>query len=210
MDQHIIIGHSFCRRLERFSKDPSGLYRNMGLDKDRVKFIGYDNQGNKLSRIAQMDNFVTAHPNRFTNTNICVIEAGSNDVIGPNLLNATPLRDQVFRLAEAIHNAGARKVVIMPIIFREGRAALQWDRHERDPARIRQAMDAYNDTVTQYNRLMLEQCAQGDGAIVFHDTPGVKRRWGRHLQDGCHYTKRAQRTHWRNVRGAIIHHSKRD
>ena len=204
-DTHIVIGHSLVRRLKRFSDLPA--YRNLGLERDLVKFIGRDGP-RKLSSTTDIQNYVTNHPNEFTNVTTCVIEAGTNDLLSSqHFLSPRTLHDQVMQVAQMIKDAGVSKVIIMPVMFRQGSAAVpRRAGRVTDPTVIYQAMLDFNLAAKSYNQFMMDTCA-GGGDISFHDTTGLRRRWGSFLSDGLHYNHVGLRKHWNNVRRAIIHNA---
>ena len=204
-DSFILIGHSYIRWLRRFCEDP--LNWNLGLQNASCLFIGYDDVAQrKLATIQDIENYVQSHQAQFMNTSACLIEAGTNDAQSALYqFNPEGLRDHVLRVAELIKTAGSKRIIVMPIMFREGNAALPpGQRHITDPDVIFDAQVAFNSYATEYNRIMRQACMDGDGSIVFHEVQGLKRQWGSYLFDGLHFNMQGMTKYWRNVRKELI------
>ena len=202
-EKHVVIGHSMARRLEAFCTIPA--YRNLGLTRSTVLFIGKDGRNN-ISSISDLQNYVIRHPGVFTNVATCVVEIGTNDLQQLHHLQPQALHNHVFHVASLIKDAGAARVVLMPIMFRQGIAALpRGVRDTRDHTVLLRAMEDFNAAAKEYNQLMLSRCAEEDVGISLHNTFGLRRRWGTHLVDGLHYNTVGLRKHWHNVRSAVIH-----
>ena len=194
-------------------EDPA--YSNMGLNTARVCYIGWDNllpRGHQcLVSVRDVENYIAQHLHVFNNVKVCVLQVGTNDVHRSYHLNPAGLKDHVYRVAEQLRDAGVDRVAIMPMFFRQGAAALHpSDKGQSDPQVIRDAMGEFNEYVKDFNRMLLEDCRNGDSHIVLVQVHGLARQWGRHLADGLHFGDNGMKVYWRNVRRALILEGKKD
>ena len=115
-------------------------------------------------------------------------------------------------MARRIREAGARRVIIMQVLYREGRACLPWWERRRNRSVIHHAEGLFNDMVRRYNRRMVYLCKYGldsmpgpDHTIVPRRQKGLLRRYSSRLgRDGCHLTPYGLRVYYRNIRRILI------
>ena len=207
MDQEVycVVGHSFCRKLQEFCDRPG--WENLGMLHSKVDFH-HLHAGNPIALLSDLTLWVNANTQYLQTLTVLCIEIGTNDIVnqGPFYYNGQNLGHAVFALASRCHDLGVKKVVVMEIIYREGQAAIPRHlRPEYNPDVIRQAVDDFRIHAREYNWVMQGYCIDlPQNGVVFLKQDGVHRRWGRRLYDGLHFNYAAQKTHFHNIRNALM------
>ena len=208
MDKEIycVAGHSFCRKLEIFCDRPG--WRNLGMESSTVDFH-HEHAGKNITFYRHLHAWVYANEEYLKTVTVMCWEIGTNDLLEHDSVfyyNPELLAQAVFNLARKALDFGVKRVAIMEIIYREGQAAVP--RHQQpvhDQSRITKAVDKFRSSALHYNMVMLEFTLDHPNLpIVFLKQDGVHRRWGSRLCDGCHFNDKAQKTHFHNVRNALM------
>ena len=205
----LLVGDSFIRRLDRLIQSDLWAYRsfkkNFGLGSARVDLYGRVD-GRKISNIVDVEEWISSHHTRVSQVDVLCIQVGSNDLLGDYYGRSADLAREVYNLAKLAIEIGAKRVVVLPTMFRQGAAAIprwsgRFSREDRDSARR-----SYNDAVVDFNRRVLALCRDGEAEypVVCMEPRGLRRSWGRHLRDGCHFFVRAYRVYYRNLRSMLV------
>ena len=201
-----VCGHSFSRRLENFCRTPH--FQNMGLRRGKVYFIGYNNN-HRISYAHQLEQWLDSHTNALNQATVLSMDIACNDMIhraGSYFMDPLNLAHYVYYLACKARLAGVRRVIILQMLFRAGRAAVpRGSRRHMCRAEIQYHQDIYNEAVLAYNRCLRDLCMNGDPAITFRAQRGMHQKWSRRLSsDGVHPTWEGLMAYYNNLRSALI------
>ena len=202
MEQHLLLGHSFIRHLHQFCRAPA--YYNFRLNRARVFFAGTLGHRN-ISYLSDMDIWVNLYANYLRGYTTVLLECGTNDLLNSWYLHPSALADAVYRLAQRILDAGARRVIVMQVLFREGSACLpRWDT-DHSARNVARAQSLFNNMVKDYNRRILHLCNTGNPRIVCRRQKGLHANWSQVLKnDGCHLTAQGLHKYYQNIRSALV------
>ena len=203
----IVAGDSFVRRLDYMMQSNRHAHRsfrpNFGLAYADVEMAGL-NGTDKIVYLRHVEQWVEDNREKVSDCQVFCIQVGSNDLLERFFNRGEELAVQVMYLARRIWRIGAQRIVILPVMFRQGAAAIprrsgQFGPEARNSARIQ-----YNYSVMDFNRAIRKLCSESTMPISCTEPKGLRRSWGRHLQDGCHYNIKAYRKYYRNTRNTLI------
>ena len=201
--QFLFLGHSYARRLN-FYTNTHPSHQNLGFDWDRVHIIGSRGQYN-ISYLRHVLGWITRYANFINTVDVTCLIIGSNDVIDPIYIGQPhQLAQDILQAAQNLLTAGSKRVVVLPILFRSGMAAVP--RAQQSTATqddIDRAEKEYMDDVIEINRLVKEGC-EADPRLSFRTLRGLKANWRNSLADGTHLTYRSMRTFFNDVRSALV------
>ena len=204
MEKHLILGHSFCRKLFEFCVNNE--HYNMNLNNSTVHFAGYLGD-RRIVYADQVGQWLDRYGSMLHDFSVAVIDVGCNDLLSCTLfLQPVKLAEIVYKLALRTRKCGVKRVVLMQMLFRSGRGAVpRWTRASLTSSHIRRCQYDYNDAVKRYNRRLWYLCSQGDGTVVYRTQRGFHRNWSqRLLRDGVHPNGLALVSYFSNVRSALI------
>ena len=204
MEKHLVIGHSFCRRLFEFCV--SNHHYNLNLNNSLVHFTGHLEE-KRIVYVDQVDKWLDRYGCRLHEFSVALFDIGCNDLLSCSLfLQPVKLAEMVFKLALKARKAGVKRVVLMQMLFRFGLGAVpRWTRARLTPHHVRRCQYQFNDAVKCFNRRLWYLCSKGDGTIVYRTQRGFHRQWSKRLlRDGVHPNGLAMVSYFNNVRSALI------
>ena len=203
----LMISHSFGRRLKDFCNSQPA-FNNLGMNVDYVNLVGtYGNRHNirNISFLRHANTWLQQHGALVSTVDISLICLGSNDILDQHLNQPRQLAEDIFQLANDLILAGSKRVVILPVLFRSGRAAVPRNFQQNATADdILQAEYDYRNDVIIVNQRLMELCASSE-TITFRNMRGLIQNWRHKLSaDGVHLRPTAMRTFFNNVRSAFV------
>ena len=199
----LFLSHSFGRRLKTYCDNNPGC-GNLGMSWDYVNIVGSLGPSN-ISYLRHAVAWLQIRAPLVATVDVSCICLGHNDIVESYANRPRQLADDIFQLAMDLHNAGSKRVVIIPVLFRRGLAAVPRPlQANASPSDIMQAEYDYQQQVIVVNQRLKELCDSSD-VVSFHSLRGLIQNW-RHklLNDGCHLRPPAMRTFFNNVRSAFI------
>ena len=177
---------------------------NLGMDWDRVTTVGSRGPYN-LTFLRHVRAWIRRYSNFVATVDISCLCIGSNDIIDSVYIGHPELLAQdIILAAEALLNAGCKRVVVLPILFRSGISAMP--RHLQRGATqedINLAEQEYNRDVLEVNRLLKLSCDQHP-KMSYRPLRGLKQNWRACLADGVHLTYQSMRTFFNDVRSSFV------
>ena len=200
--RYLFLGHSFARKLKTYTNMSPAL-RNLGFDRDYCNIVGTRDRHN-LTFLRHISRWITRFSASIATVDITCLCVGSNDIVEAYQHRPHQLAHDILQAAEDLLTAGSKRVIIIPILFREGLAAVPRPQQAQATAEdILQAELDYIDQVMEVNRLLKIGCDLHP-KMSFHPLRGLKQNWKSTLADGTHLTWTAMRTFFNAVRSAFI------